>query len=74
MKKLRNAYDKMRITFKLKSLVILLFISQLAQAQICNIFNEVEFGEPLIKVQERVSAITESIRIIKVNKSDLSSI
>jgi hypothetical protein len=57
----------MRITFKLKFLVILLFISQLAQAQICTIFNGVEFGEPLIKVQEKVSAISENIRIMNVN-------
>jgi hypothetical protein len=57
----------MRITFKLKFLVILLFISQLAQAQVCTIFNGVEFGEPLIKVQEKVSAISENIRIMNVN-------
>lgn len=57
----------MRITFKLKFLVILLFITQLAQSQICTVFNGVEFGEPLIKVKERVSAISENIIIIKVN-------
>lgn len=49
-------------------LIVFFIACQPVQSQVSTIFNGIEFGEPLIMVQEKISSISNTIRIIKIDK------
>lgn len=56
----------MKNTFSLPLLIIFLFISLIAQAQVSTIFNGVKFGESLDDTEEKLKPISDNLRKIKI--------
>lgn len=57
----------MKTTVKIKFLIMLLFVSSLAQSQVSKFFYDIEFGDSFIKVQKKVREISKSVKVIKID-------
>ena len=52
---------------KIKLLLLLFFISGFTQSQVSTIFNDVEFGDSLIKVQKKINGISKNTQLITIS-------